>query len=134
MGEDGEPCHRFGKPVKIGPRSPPRSFEDAAKAQAVDQAPCRRRAERCERVLHIAQHLGLADSSKVEAGSLYPALHRLEKRGWLKSEWGISEANHKAKYYQLTAAGKAQLLREQNRWSQLVDVIGRIMNPAASED
>jgi transcriptional regulator len=70
------------------------------------------------------------DLLKIETGSLYPALHRLEKRGWLKSEWRISEANHKAKYYQLTAAGKTQLLREQNRWSQLVNVIGRIMNPA----
>src|SRR5712691_5367298 len=67
---------------------------------------------------------------KVETGSLYPALHRLEKRGWLKSEWGVSEANQRAKYYQLTAAGKDQLLREQDRWSQLVDAIGRIMNPA----
>ena len=66
---------------------------------------------------------------KVETGSLYPALHRLEKRGWLKSEWGVSEANQRAKYYQLTAAGKAQLLREQDRWSQLVSAIGRIMNP-----
>ena len=67
---------------------------------------------------------------KVETGSLYPALHRLEKRGWLKAEWGVSEANQKAKYYRLTAAGKAQLLREQNRWSQLVAAIGRIMNAA----
>jgi len=66
---------------------------------------------------------------KVETGSLYPALHRLVKRGWLKSEWGVSEANQKAKYYQLTAAGKAQLVREQDRWSQLVDAIGRVMNP-----
>lgn len=75
------------------------------------------------------------DLLKVETGSLYPALHRLEKRGWLKSEWGISEANHKAKFYRLTATGKAQLLREQDKWSQLVDVIGRIMNPArATED
>ena len=74
------------------------------------------------------------DLLKVETGSLYPALHRLEKRGWLKSEWGISEANHKAKYYQLTAAGKAQLLRERDRWSQLVDVIGKIMNPAAAAE
>jgi PadR family transcriptional regulator, regulatory protein PadR len=72
---------------------------------------------------------------KVETGSLYPALHRLEKRGWLKSEWGVSEANQRAKYYRLTAAGKAQLVREQNRWSQLVHAIGRIMNPArAGED
>ena len=73
------------------------------------------------------------DVLRVEEGSLYPALHRLEKRGWLSSEWGISEANHRAKYYQLTAAGKAQLSRERDKWSQLVDVIGKIMNPAASE-
>jgi len=67
---------------------------------------------------------------KVETGSLYPALHRLVKRGWLKAEWGVSEANQRARYYQLTAAGKAQLVREQDRWSQLVHAIGRIMNPA----
>ena len=70
------------------------------------------------------------DLLKVETGSLYPALHRLEKRGWLKSEWRVSEANQRAKYYRLTATGKAQLLREQDRWSQLVHAIGRIMNPA----
>jgi PadR family transcriptional regulator, regulatory protein PadR len=70
------------------------------------------------------------DLLRVETGSLYPALHRLEKRGWLQSEWGVSEANQRAKYYRLTAAGKAQLLREQDRWSQLVDAIGRIMKPA----
>src|SRR5437870_13060398 len=72
------------------------------------------------------------DLLKVETGSLYPALHRLMKRGWLKSEWGISEANQRARYYQLTAAGKAQLSRERDRWSQLVDAIGRIMNPASA--
>ena len=49
------------------------------------------------------------DLLKVETGSLYPALHRLVKRGWLKSDWGVSEANQRAKYYQLTATGKAQL-------------------------
>ena len=70
------------------------------------------------------------DLLKVETGSLYPALHRLVKRGWLKAEWGTSEANQRARYYRLTAAGKAQLLREQDRWSQLVTAIGRIMNPA----
>jgi PadR family transcriptional regulator, regulatory protein PadR len=68
---------------------------------------------------------------RVETGSLYPALHRLERQKWLKSEWGVSEANQRAKYYQLTAAGKAQLAREQDRWSQLVIAIGRIMNPAS---
>ena len=66
---------------------------------------------------------------KVETGSLYPALHRLMKQGCLKSEWGISEANQRARYYTLTPAGKAHLLREQNRWAQLVDAIGRVMNP-----
>ena len=71
---------------------------------------------------------------KVETGSLYPALHRLEKRGWLKSHWGVSEANQRAKFYQLTSAGKAQLVREQDRWSQLVHAISRIMNPAPSKD
>jgi len=69
---------------------------------------------------------------QIQQGSLYPALHRLEKRGWLKSEWDVSEANQRAKYYKLTAAGKAQLSREQDRWSQLVNAIGRIMNPAAA--
>jgi PadR family transcriptional regulator, regulatory protein PadR len=70
------------------------------------------------------------DQLKVETGSLYPALHRLVKRGWLKAEWGVSEANQRARYYRLTAAGKAQLVREQDRWARLVDAIGRIMNTA----
>jgi transcriptional regulator len=74
------------------------------------------------------------DLLKVETGSLYPALHRLEKRGWLKSEWGTSEANQRAKFYRLTATGKAQLLRERDRWSQLVDAIGRVMNPAPAKE
>ena len=72
------------------------------------------------------------DLLKVETGSLYPALHRLVKRGWLKAEWGISEANQRARYYQLTAAGKAQLSVERDRWSQLVDAIGRVMNSASA--
>src|SRR5204862_4028446 len=70
------------------------------------------------------------DLLKVETGSLYPALHRLEKRGWLKADWGVSEAHQRAKYYRLTATGKAQLSRERDRWSHLVEAIGRIMNPA----
>ena len=73
------------------------------------------------------------DLLKVETGSLYPALHRLVKRGWLKAEWGVSEANQRAKYYRLTAAGKTQLIREQDRWSRLVHAIGRIMNPAPAD-
>jgi transcriptional regulator len=70
------------------------------------------------------------DLLKVETGSLYPALHRLVKRGWLKADWGVSEANQRAKYYKLTPAGKTQLTHERDRWSLLVDAIGRIMNPA----
>ena len=74
------------------------------------------------------------DLLKVETGSLYPALHRLVKKGWLKWEWYLSEANQRAKYYTLTPAGKAQLTRERDRWSQLVDAIGRIMNPSPSKE
>ena len=74
------------------------------------------------------------DLLKVETGSLYPALHRLEKRGWLRSKWGISEANQRAKYYELTAAGRAQLVREQDRWAQLVTAIGRIMNAVPAKE
>jgi transcriptional regulator len=73
------------------------------------------------------------DLLKIETGSLYPALHRLVKRGWLKAEWGVSEANQRARYYQLTAAGRAQLLREQDRWARLVHAIGRIMNAVPSD-
>ena len=74
------------------------------------------------------------DVLQVTQGSLYPALHRLEQQGWLKAEWGVSEANQRAKYYRLTAAGKAQLSRERDRWSQLVTAIGRIMNPSPTEE
>ena len=74
------------------------------------------------------------DLLRVETGSLYPALHRLVRRGWLKAEWGISEANQRAKYYRLTAEGKSQLARERDRWSQLVYAIGLIMNPEPSKE
>ena len=67
---------------------------------------------------------------KVETGSLYPALHRLVKRGWLKAEWGVSQANQRAKFYHLTAEGKKQLLREESRWAQLVKAIGLVMKPS----
>jgi transcriptional regulator len=75
-----------------------------------------------------------ADLLKVETGSLYPALHRLVKRGWLKSAWGISEANQRARYYQMTATGKAQLVRERDRWFQLVHAIGLVMNLAPGKE
>src|SRR6185436_10204999 len=72
------------------------------------------------------------DLLKVETGSLYPALHRLVKRGWLKADWGVSKANQRAKFYRLTPEGKKQLLREESRWAQLVNAIARVMKPAAA--
>ena len=70
------------------------------------------------------------DLLKVETGSLYPALHRLVKRGWLKAEWGVSQSNQRAKFYRLTPEGKKQLTREESRWAQLVSAIARVMKPA----
>jgi PadR family transcriptional regulator PadR len=67
---------------------------------------------------------------RVETGSLYPALHRLQRRGWLKAEWRITEAAQRAKYYRLTAAGKKQLASERSRWAQVVQAIGGVLNPA----
>ena len=66
----------------------------------------------------------------VETGSLYPALHRLEKRGWLDSEWRSSENNQRAKYYTLTKSGKKQLAVEQDRWKLLVQAISGVLYPA----
>jgi PadR family transcriptional regulator PadR len=66
---------------------------------------------------------------QIEHGSLYPALHRLEKEGWLASEWKQSEANRRAKFYRLTAAGKRQLSKEQSNWEEAVRTIARVMRP-----
>src|SRR5436190_17939008 len=68
---------------------------------------------------------------QVEHGSLYPALYRLEARGWIASFWGTSENNRKARYYRLTAAGRKQLAAQTTRWEQVVRAIGRILKPAA---
>jgi PadR family transcriptional regulator, regulatory protein PadR len=65
----------------------------------------------------------------VEQGSLYPALHRLEDRGWITSTWGMSDTNRKARYYQLTAAGRKQLAAESNRWETLTRAVARAMRP-----
>ena len=67
------------------------------------------------------------DVLEVEQGSLYPALHRLEDRGWVSSFWGASENNRKAKFYRLTAAGKKQLAAETSRWRQLARAIGLVL-------
>jgi len=69
---------------------------------------------------------------RVETGSLYPALQRLSKRGWVKSEWDQTESNQRAKYYRLTPDGKKQLLREQVRWAELVAAISRVMNASVA--
>lgn len=69
------------------------------------------------------------DVLQVEHGSLYPALHRLEDRGWIASFWGTSENNRKARYYRLTAAGRKQLARQTGRWKQLVDAVNRVLKP-----
>ena len=70
---------------------------------------------------------------QVEHGSLYPALHRLEDRGWIASFWGTSENNRKAKYYRLTPAGRKQLIAQTTRWEQVSQAIGRILKPIAEE-
>jgi PadR family transcriptional regulator PadR len=73
-----------------------------------------------------------ADALQVETGSLYPALQRLQKQGWVRSEWRQSVTNQRAKYYRLTAAGKKQLSKERDRWSQLVAAIGAVLNPGVA--
>ena len=68
---------------------------------------------------------------QIPQGSLYPALHRLEDRGWIASFWGTSENNRRARYYRLTPAGRKQLAAHTERWRQLVHAIGRILKPVA---
>lgn len=68
----------------------------------------------------------------VEQGSLYPALHRLEERGWIAAEWGITVHNRRARYYRLTPAGRRRLRAEASRWESLVRAVARVMRPAAS--
>jgi len=70
------------------------------------------------------------DVLQVEHGSLYPALHRLEDRGWIASFWGTSENNRKARYYRLTPAGRRQLAQQTSRWDELVRAVNRVLRPA----
>jgi PadR family transcriptional regulator PadR len=76
---------------------------------------------------------GSGEILQVETGSLYPALHRLVKQGWIKSEWGVSENKQRAKYYRLTPAGKKQLTSERSRWTQMIGAIAGLLNPGESE-
>jgi transcriptional regulator len=78
-----------------------------------------------ERIQQISQ-----DVLRVNQGSLYPALHRLEHQGWIKAEWGVSELGRRARFYRLTPAGRRQLDREREGWAQLSAAIGRILEMA----
>jgi transcriptional regulator len=69
------------------------------------------------------------DVLQIEAGSLYPALQRLIKKGWVTSKWGQTEAKQRAKFYRLAPEGKQQLAREESRWTELVAAVGRVMKP-----
>lgn len=75
-----------------------------------------------ERVQQIS-----SDVLRIQQGSLYPALHRLERRGWIKPEWGVSDNNRKAKYYKLTASGRRQLAEEENAWNAMTAAVGRVL-------
>ncbi len=71
-----------------------------------------------------------ADELQIEEGALYPALHRMEQKGWIESEWGVSENNRKAKYYQLTARGRVQLRAEVSSWARYVEAVSKVLQPA----
>jgi PadR family transcriptional regulator, regulatory protein PadR len=68
------------------------------------------------------------DVLRVEEGSLYPALHRLERRGWVSSQWGLSENNRRAKYYELTTEGRRQLRAESTTWDQFSKAVGKVLS------
>jgi PadR family transcriptional regulator, regulatory protein PadR len=70
------------------------------------------------------------DELRIERGSLYPALHRLERQRWIAAQWRVSEHNQRAKYYRLTPAGRRQLDVEASRWRRLVQAVARVMRPA----
>jgi len=78
-----------------------------------------------ERIQQISQ-----DVLRVNQGSLYPALHRLEHQGWIKADWGISELGRRARFYQLTATGRKQLELETETWARLTGAIGRVLEMA----
>ena len=83
----------------------------------------------------IARHIQETSDGylSVEEGSLYPALHRMERRGWIKAEWGLSETKRKAKYYELTAAGRTQLKAKTKTWQSLVNAIAGVLDTKVVE-
>ena len=78
-----------------------------------------------ERVQQIS-----SDVLRIQQGSLYPALHRLERRGWIKARWGTSENNRRAKYYELTKSGRRQLEIEKNAWEKLTAAVAQVLETA----
>ena len=80
-------------------------------------------------IAHAIEHRS-DDVLQVEHGSLYPALHRLEDRGWIASFWGTSENNRRARYYRLTPQGRAQLAEQTSRWDAIVEAVNRVLRPA----
>ena len=80
----------------------------------------------------ITQHIQRAsnDLLRVEEGSLYPALHRMEQDGWVRADWGTTEKNRQARFYALTAAGRKQLAREQESWARLTEGVSRVLHYA----
>jgi PadR family transcriptional regulator, regulatory protein PadR len=78
----------------------------------------------------VAIRASSEDVLQVDHGSLYPALHRLRKQGWIAAGWGITENKQRARYYRLTAKGKKALAVEESRWNRMVAAIARVMRPA----
>lgn len=78
----------------------------------------------------ITLHIQLISDQvlRVEEGSLYPALHRMEQEGWIAAEWGLSENNRRARFYRLTAAGRRQLAAEEENWKELTEAVARVLN------
>jgi transcriptional regulator len=72
-----------------------------------------------------------SDVLRIQQGSLYPALHRLERRGWIKAKWGASENNRRAKYYELTKSGRKQLEAEESSWRKLTVAVGQVLEETA---
>jgi transcriptional regulator len=71
-----------------------------------------------------------SDALRVQQGSLYPALHRLERRGWIKARWAVTENNRRAKYYELTKSGRKQLEAEAGAWRKLASAVGQVLDMA----
>lgn len=69
----------------------------------------------------------------VDHGSLYPALQRLEDKGWIKAQWGVSDKNRKARFYELTRSGRSHLVREADQWRRLVTAMGQVLGPEGAE-